>query len=115
MSTDFSDDYFYGPRDCELEQEHGCIAESFPILQHDPVVKTFADILDDAAERAVGEYEFVPADLTVSIVLNFPNVGVKTALIYSLDEWNAHLLTEYASELAKAEVELPRPRYVRIN
>jgi len=105
------DEYLYGPRCCEFEQEQECGFETIP-GGTDPVVKSFVDVLNDGAERAVFEYDDLPETLTAAIVLNFPDIGVKRVMVYSLDEWNSHLLTQYASELAETEIELPRPRIV---
>jgi hypothetical protein len=115
MKKNFSDENCYAPRGCEFEEEPDCICESIPVVLYDPVVKTFAEILMDGSERAVMEYDDLPENLTVSIVFNFPNIGVRRAMIYSLDEWSAHLLSEYARELAETEIELPRPRVVTGN
>ena len=78
----------------------------------DPVVKNFVDVLNDGAERAVFDYDELPEDLTVAIVVNFPDIGVRREMLYSLGEWNAHLLEEFASQLAETEIKLPRPRIV---
>jgi hypothetical protein len=104
------DDFYYGPRCCDL-QEQECVSESVPGAM-DTVVKKFADILADGAERAVFDYDDLPETLTAAIVLNFPDIGLKKVMIYSLDEWNAHLLTQYASQMAETEIELPRARLV---
>ena len=81
----------------------------------DPVVKNFVDVLSDGAERAIFDYDDLPDDLTVSIVVNFPDIGVRRVMVYSLDEWDAHLLEEYANQLAETKIELPRPRIVSGN
>ncbi len=102
------DEYLYGPRDCEVEQEPDFGCETIPGGM-DPVVKNFVDVLNDGAERAIFDYDELPEDLSVAIVVNFPDLGVRRVVVYSLDEWNAHLLEEYASQLAETKIELPRP------
>lgn len=113
--SDYSDDYYYGPRDCDFEQELDCGCETIPCRMYDPVVKNFVDILSDGAERAVFDYDELPEDLSVAIVLNFPDIGVRRVVVYSLNEWNAHLLEEFANELAETKIDLPRPRLVTGN
>jgi hypothetical protein len=105
------DDFYYGPRGCEIEEEPDCGYQSIPGAM-DPVVKNFVDVLNDGAERAVFDYDELPEDLTVAIVVNFPDIGVRRVMLYSLGEWNAHLLEEFASQLAETEIKLPRPRIV---
>lgn len=114
MCKHYDDEYLYAPRDCEFEQEPECCCETIPGGM-DPVVKKFTDILSEGAERAVFEYDDLPEDLSVSIVLNFPDIGVRKVMLYALNEWDAHLLEEYASELAETEIKLPRPRLVTGN
>ncbi len=114
MSKHYDDEYLYGPRGSEFDEEPDCGCQSIPGGM-DPVVKDFVNILSDGAERAVFDYDELPDNLTVSIVVNFPDIGVRRVVLYSLGEWDAHLLEEFASQLAETKIELPRPRIVSGN
>jgi hypothetical protein len=114
MCKHYDDEYLYGPRGCAIDEEPDCGCQSIPGGM-DPVVKNFVDVLNDGAERAIFDYDDLPDDLSVAIVVNFPDIGVRRVMLCALNEWNAHLLEEFANELAETKIELPRPKTVTGN
>ena len=58
----------YGPRDCEIDEEPDCGCQSIPGGM-DPVVKNFVDVLGDAAERAIFDYDdFILDDNSSNVI-----------------------------------------------
>ena len=107
MTKDYDDDYYYGPRS-EVEEEPDSVSESIPDSTYDPVMAKFLNILTDRAERAVPEFDYIPKSISVAIVFSFPDRGVESVRLYSLNSENAHFLSKIAGAFSTSTIYLPR-------
>jgi len=106
--SDYSDDFYYGPREsCDFEQELDCGYEPTPNPK-DPVVIKFAEILTKNAENAFEAYDYVPEDSSLALVFCDPDGEMTGVNLYSVSNENIQFISKIASTLSKTTIYLPR-------